>query len=147
MPLIHADAIILQTFAYSETSKILRLFTRSHGLISAIARGAVRPKSRYGGVLEPFTEGVATLYVRDSRELQNLSGFELVQSHQSLGRDLVRFGGASVMAELLLRTTMEQADPQLYLTVRSALRSIESATSAELESVLLAHLWSLTCEL
>jgi DNA repair protein RecO (recombination protein O) len=147
MPLIHADAIILQTFAYSETSKILRLYTRTHGLISAIARGALRPKSRYGGVLEQFTEGVATLYVKEGRELQNLSGFELVRSHQALGRDLIRFGGASVMAELILRTIMEQADADLYDAVRSGLARIEAADPAGLESSLLAELWSLTCEL
>jgi DNA repair protein RecO (recombination protein O) len=147
MPLIHADAIILQTFAYSETSKILRLFTRTHGLISAIARGALRPKSRYGGVLEQFTEGVATLYVKEGRELQNLSGFELIRSHQSLGRDLIRFGGASVMAELILRTIMEQADTDLYDAVRNGLARIEAADAADLESILLADLWALTCEL
>ncbi|MGH7130234.1 MAG: DNA repair protein RecO, partial [Planctomycetaceae bacterium] len=62
------DSIILQTFAYGDTSKILRLLTADHGVCSAFARGALRPRSRFGGVLEPFSEGVATLYLKEGRE-------------------------------------------------------------------------------
>jgi small GTP-binding protein len=62
MPLVTLDAIVLQAFPYSETSKILRLLTPSHGVQSVIAKGARRPRSRYGGILEPFTDGMASFY-------------------------------------------------------------------------------------
>jgi DNA repair protein RecO (recombination protein O) len=143
MPLLTAECIVLQAFPYSETSKILRLFTRDHGVISAIARGALRPKSQYGGMLEPFTEGIAHVYVKHGRELQNLSGFELTRSRQALGRDLLRFGGASLLAEIVLRTASEEPEPGLYDPFCAALHNVEIATADELESVLLAEIWSL----
>jgi DNA repair protein RecO (recombination protein O) len=143
MPLLTAECTVLQTFPYSETSKILRLFTRDHGVISAIARGALRPKSQYGGMLEPFTEGVAHLYVKHGRELQNLSGFELSRSRQALGRDLLRFGGASLLSEIVLRTASEEPEPGLYDPFCAALQRIETASTEELENVLLAETWSL----
>ncbi|MBI4408531.1 MAG: DNA repair protein RecO, partial [Gemmatimonadetes bacterium] len=143
MPLISVPAIILQSFAYSDTSKILRLLTRTHGVRSAIAKGALRPRSRFGGVLEPFTEGVATFYLKEGRELQTLSGFELGRSRQRLGRDLLRFGSASLLAELVLRTASEEPEPELFERVRAALDQLEDAPPQVLEGVALAACWSL----
>lgn len=141
MPLVTADAVVLQAFAYGETSKILRLLTRTHGVQSVIAKGALRPRSRFGGVLEPFTEGVASFYLKDSRDLQTLSGFELLRTQQSLGRDLLRFGGASLIAEIVIRTGSEEPAPELFDAVRSALHRVREAEGAVLEPTLLAQAW------
>jgi len=143
MPLVTDDAIILQSFPYSETSKILRLLTTRHGVRSAIARGALRPRSRYGGVLEPFSEGVATFYLKEGRDLNTLSGFELVRSRQRLGRDLVRFGAASLLAELVLRTASEEAEPALFAQLRAGLDELETVSPDGLEAAALAEAWAL----
>jgi DNA repair protein RecO (recombination protein O) len=147
MPLVTLDAIVLQAFPYSETSKILRLLTPSHGVQSVIAKGARRPRSRYGGILEPFTDGVASFYYRDNRDLHNLSDFELVRPRQPLGRDLVRFGGASLLAEILLRTASEQAAPEVFHRIRAALDRLESTPVEALEATVLAETWALVTAL
>jgi DNA repair protein RecO (recombination protein O) len=147
MPLIATEAIILQTFKYSDTSKILRLLTRSNGLQSVIAKGAARPKGQFGGVLEPFVEGVASFHAKELRDLHTLSSFELTRSRQSLGSDLIRFGGASLIAELLLRSGIEETDPDLFEAVRIALDRIQAAERATVESVVLGETWSLIAQL
>jgi DNA repair protein RecO (recombination protein O) len=147
MPQVTTPAVILQSFAYSETSKILRLLTRSHGVQSVIAKGALRPKSRFGGVLEPFTEGSASFVLRDTRDLHTLSGFDLLRSRQNLGSDLLRFGGASLVAELVLRVVSEESDENLYDSIIEALDKIEKAPAETLQSVLLAEVWSLVSQL
>ena len=91
MAVVSSDAIILQAFKYGDSSKILRLITRDNGLQSVIAKGAAKPKSQFGGILEPFVDGVATFYAKDNRDLHTLSRFDLTRSRQSLGTDLVRF--------------------------------------------------------
>jgi DNA repair protein RecO (recombination protein O) len=143
MPLVTADATILQAFPFSETSKILRLLTATHGVQSVIARGARRPKSRYGGILEPFTDGVATFYLKDNRDLHALRDFDLERPRQPLGRDLVRFGTASLLAEIVLRTGSEQASPEVFGAVRAALGDLERVPARQLEAVALAHAWTL----
>ncbi|HEX7117380.1 MAG TPA: DNA repair protein RecO [Longimicrobiales bacterium] len=143
MALVSTEAIVLQTHAYGDTSKILRFLTRSHGVRSAIAKGALRPKSRYGGVLEPFSVGTAVLYLKDGRELQTLGGFELIHSGQPLGRDLLRFGAASLLAELVLRSASEEPDPGLYDRVRAALLRLEAAEPGAVEATALSTAWSL----
>src|SRR5512132_3528391 len=125
MPAVSTDAVVLQTFKYSDTSKILRLLTRSHGVQSVIAKGATRTKSQFGGVLEPFVDGLATFYAKENRDLHTLSSFELTRSRQQLGADLIRFGGASLIAELVLRSGIEAADEDLFESVRAGLDAIQ----------------------
>lgn len=147
MPLVTTEATILQAFAYSETSRILRLLTPAHGVQSVIAKGARRPKSRFGGILEPFTDGVASFYHRDNRDLHNLSEFDLGRPRQPLGRDLIRFGAASLLAEIVLRTASEQPAPEVFSHMRASLTALETAPPATVEPVALACAWSLIATL
>lgn len=140
------DAIVLQSFPYGETSRIVRLLTRSAGVHSAIAKGALRPRSRYA-LMEPFAEGAATLYIRDTRDLQTLGGFDLTCSRQGLGRDLLRFGGASLLAELVLRTASEESNPNLYHAVAVGLDRLLDVDGDALEVSVLAVTWHLIAEL
>ena len=84
---VSTPALVLQTYPYGETSRILRLLTPALGLQSAIAKGVTRPRSHFCGVLEPFTTGHATLYLKHSRELQTLAAFELIHARQALTRE------------------------------------------------------------
>lgn len=144
MPLVSTRALVLQAFPYSETSKILRLFTWDHGLRSVLAKGALRPRSRYGGLLEPFTEGVAAFYLKDGRDLHTLSGFDLVRSRQALGRSLVGFAGASLLAEMALRFGTEEPHPRLYAVLVDAWDAIAAAEGdAAAEAASFAGAWHL----
>jgi DNA repair protein RecO (recombination protein O) len=147
MALVSSDAIILQVFRYGDTSKILRLLTRTAGVQSVIAKGAANPKSKYGGVLEPFTEGVAAYYAKDNRDLHTLGSFELMRSRQALGADLVRFGGASLIAELIMRSGIEEPDAHLYELVVEILDRIAAAPRSHAESVVLGECWALIAQL
>ena len=147
MALLSTDAIILQVFKYGDTSKILRLLTRNSGVQSVIAKGAANPKSRYGGVLEPFTDGVASFYAKENRDLHTLGSFELTRSRQALGADLIRFGGASLVAELIMRSGIEEPDAHLFDAVRDSLDRIAAASAAAVESVVLGEAWALIAQL
>src|SRR2546427_155888 len=61
MALVTTPAVVLQTYRYSETSKVVRLATRELGVQSAIAKGALRPKSRFGAGLERCGGGAGDL--------------------------------------------------------------------------------------
>lgn len=109
MTFITTDAIVLHVQDYLESSRIVRLATREHGVQSVLARGARRPRSRFGPSLDLFASGVAQFTLKPGRELSNLSGFDLTRSRMGLAADLDRFAGASALAELALR--FAQADP------------------------------------
>lgn len=46
--------MVLHTYPWRETSLIVEAFTRDHGRMSLVARGAKRPTSQFRGVLSPF---------------------------------------------------------------------------------------------
>ena len=46
---------ILHTYPFKETSVVAEVFSRSHGRVALIARGARRPASALRGLMQPFT--------------------------------------------------------------------------------------------
>ena len=46
---------VLHTYPFKETSVVAEVFTRSHGRMALIARGARRPASALRGLMQPFT--------------------------------------------------------------------------------------------
>src|SRR6266516_1262989 len=93
--LVSTPAVVLRTYRYSETSKVVRLATRDYGVQSAIAKGVLRPRSPFGAALETLSEGVAQLYHKETRELQTLAAFDVIQLRRGLADDLGRFAGAA----------------------------------------------------
>ena len=48
------EAVVLRSIRYGEADRVLHLYSAAHGRIGAIAKGVRRPRSRFGGRLEPF---------------------------------------------------------------------------------------------
>jgi DNA repair protein RecO (recombination protein O) len=51
---LKTEAVVLRSIRYGEADRILHLYSRTRGRIGAIAKGARKPRSRFGGRLEPF---------------------------------------------------------------------------------------------
>lgn len=141
MPIVTTRTVVLKTYPYSDTSKILRLMTRDHGPRSAIAKGARRPGSKFGGLIEPFAEGHATLYLKEDRDLHTLSDFDLIRERQGLGVDLPRYAGGAVLCELVMRLAPEHRDDRLFKALVSGLDALVDAGSGEAEAVALRQIW------
>jgi DNA repair protein RecO (recombination protein O) len=142
MSLITTEAIVLHSFDYMESSRIVRLVTRDAGLRSAIARGIRKSAKRFGGGLNLFAEGTVHLHAREGRDLDALTGFESQRVPAALGEDLGRFAGASALAELTLRVATEaSADMALYESVREALHALEVAEPPDVPAATLTGGW------
>jgi DNA repair protein RecO (recombination protein O) len=124
--LVSTPAVVLRTYRYSETSKVVRLATRELGIQSAIAKGALRPKSRFGAGLELLSEGTAQLYYRDTRELQTLAAFDLANLHRGLAADVGRFAAAAALAQVMLAMAPPAPLVAAYDTFTAALAELEA---------------------
>ncbi len=147
MSLVVTDAIVLHSFAYLESSRILRLVTRDVGVRSVLARGVRRSKKRFGSALDLFAQGEAELHVKPGRELDTLGDFDVTRARPRLAEELARFTGASAIAELILRFARDAADPGLFDTVAGALDEIALASSARVRGVTLGGAWRVLAEL
>ena len=147
MALLATDAIVLHSFDYLESSRILRLVTREAGVRSVLAKGARRSARRFGSALDLFAQGSAQLYAKPGRDLDTLSAFDITQQRVELGEDLGRFAGASAVAELTLRFGREAADPALFDAVAHALDALVRAPQASALATTLASAWHIITEL
>jgi DNA repair protein RecO (recombination protein O) len=139
--LVTTPAVVLHAFPYGETSRIVRLATPEWGVQSVIAKGAMRPKSPFGGRLQALSEGIAQFHHHVHRDLHTLSAFDLTDQHASLAGDVARYAAATALAELVLRFAQEEPQPAVYRALATALGALADAALAELPYVALAALW------
>ena len=107
---------------YRETSALLETFTREHGRVALVARGARRPRSSLRGALQPFVPLLISWSARG--ELGTLRSVEVPVTVNSIeGRALL---SGLYVNELMLRLThRNDPHPELfdaYSGVLSALR-------------------------
>jgi DNA repair protein RecO (recombination protein O) len=110
---------------------------------SAIAKGALRPKSRFGAALQLLSEGQAHLYMKDHRELHTLSAFDLLRVPVALAANLDRYAAASALAEIMLRFAPPDAHPPSFELLRVALNDLESVAAEQVGSLALRSVWHL----
>ena len=143
MPLVATPAIVLSTLRYGETSKIVRLATRDLGVQSVIAKGALRPKSRFGAALQVLSDGVAQLIVKENRELHLLTAFDLQAVRAGLAADVGRYATATALAEVMIRFAPAERHPESFDVLRDGLDVLEVAPPVALDALSLRILWRL----
>ena len=120
---------VLHTRPFRNTSLLVDLFSETDGLISAVARSARGPKSRYQGKLQLFTPMLASWVGR--HELKTLANIELTDMPFQL--DQKPLFCAFYLNELLMRVLQkEDAYPKLFQSYQCALMQLakrESMTS------------------
>lgn len=98
-------AFVLHGRDFSETSVLLHIFTEELGVLSVIAKGAKRPKSKWRGILQPFI--LLQVEIAGKNELKNLVQAEALQSMPVLIGKMAFFG--FYINELILRLLKMQA--------------------------------------
>lgn len=117
MPLLRDSAVVLGRLDYSETSQILVLFTREHGKVRAIAKGAKRStKTRFSPGIDLLDLGSVIFSVRHERAegLATLTEWKQTRSLSGLREKLDRLNAAQYAAEITARLT-EDWDPHADL--------------------------------
>lgn len=121
-PILLQSAYVLHRRAYRETSFLLDLFTPEHGRLSAIIKGARRPKSSAQGLLQPFTPLLVSWVGR---------GEMMTLTHVELHGDVRQFHGECLFAGFylneLLVALLEKWDahPGLFTAYQEALAQLQ----------------------
>ena len=137
MPLVQDRCICLRKTEYSETSQILMLFSRCHGIIRVIAKGAHRRTkagaSKFDGGIDFLDAGDAVFTHDPSRDLATLTEWHLSEGHLGLRQTLRGMYLGLYAAELVGRLFEEHdAHPQLFDRLATVLAELSSARREEL---------------
>ena len=128
MPLHSTEAIVVGGHDLAEADRIIVFYTQTLGKVRAVADGARRIRTRFGGSLQLFTQGRLVYFERPNRTLHKVNEFAVIRSHHPLREDLDRiaFGSAAVEA-VSSGVEEEEAHPDLYRLLADGLDLLEEA--------------------
>jgi DNA repair protein RecO (recombination protein O) len=114
MPAEKAQALVLRTTDWSETSRIGALWTREFGKVRVLAKGGRRLKSNFENALDLLTYCRIVFIRKSPGSLDLLTEAQVVRRFPRLRTDLAALYGAYYVAELLEVMT-EEHDPHPLL--------------------------------
>jgi DNA repair protein RecO (recombination protein O) len=94
------SAIVLRSWPFGESDKIVSFLTEGHGKLTGIAKGAKRSKKRFVNSLEPFSFVNLNFQDRSQSTLAFILGCELQKSYKNLTASLEKIAFASYCVEI-----------------------------------------------
>ncbi|PUE07987.1 DNA repair protein RecO [Limnohabitans sp. T6-20] len=128
-------AYVLHRYDWSETSLILEVFTRHHGRVALVAKGAKRPTSSFRPVLLPLQP--LSLAFGGDGDIRTLKSAEWVGGHVMPTGEALLSG--YYLNELLMRlTARDDPHPHLFEVYAAAVRLLASGDPDALQWALRA---------
>ncbi|OGU66459.1 MAG: DNA repair protein RecO [Ignavibacteria bacterium RIFCSPLOWO2_02_FULL_55_14] len=99
--IVKDEAVVLRGLKYGDTSKIVTLYTRDHGRVTVLAKGARARNAKYGSALEPGSRILAVYYSKETREIQTLSQADVIEPFRVVASSLPSLAAALQMLEVV----------------------------------------------
>lgn len=125
------DAFLLHQRPYGNTSVMAEMFTLDNGRISVIAKGAKKPKSKFFGVLSPFSK--LRITYRGKSELKTLTN---VDKEDIFSDSFSKLSYTLLYINELLIKILPQGAPQKELFNHYDKFLLEIKTSNEIDLIL-----------
>ena len=123
----HQPGFVLHSYAFSESSLVVEVFSRDYGRVALMAKGAKRPTSRLRGVLQTFQP--LNFCWTGKSELRTLVSAEWVGGMAPLENSALLYG--FYINELILKLTVrEDPHPKLFDHYVATLVRLASAEPA-----------------
>ncbi len=132
------EAAVLRSQNWAETSRIVHVFSREHGLLKLVAKGARRPKSRFGASFETGNVVQAVFYRSRSSDLHTVSEASIAwrPSGRQQGPERARMLAAGL--EIPLKAAAPETPIMaLYGNLRRFLHNIDTAPEKDHPGLLL----------
>lgn len=105
--IIKTEAIVLSKINYGDTSKIVSLYTKEYGKMSAIVKGARSPKSKIGLQVDPINYLQLVIYLKEEREVQLISNVDVLNHFPNIKLDFEKIQFSYAVLELIKNLTHE----------------------------------------
>lgn len=123
------EAVVLRSIRFGEADRVLHLYTAARGRIGAIAKGVRKPKSRFGGRLEPFFRLDLVLH-QGRGDLATVTAAHTVEAHSNLRSSGPALNAGARACDAVLRLLDSgEANPAAYNLICRYLTLLDSAPS------------------
>jgi len=104
--LYKTEGIVLKSTEFEEADKIVTIYTKDYGKITAIAKGVRKTKSKFGSSLEILTHSIFLIY--KGRNIDIVSQTEILESFFSTSKEVIKFAFAVNCVEMVNKLTEER---------------------------------------
>lgn len=127
MALHRSRAVVTRRWTLGESDRLVEFYTHAFGKLRGVARGARRPRSRFGSALELFTLGDLVFFDSGRADLVRIDQFDIRRPFVRVREDLERLGRGAWILECVSRLSADR-DPHaaLFGLVVRSLRALES---------------------
>jgi DNA repair protein RecO (recombination protein O) len=124
-------AIVLRSWPFGESDKIVSFLTEGYGKLNGIAKGAKRSRKRFVNTLEPFSLVSLTFKDRSHGSLGFIHACDLVRPFKNLTTSLEKIAYASYILEITEGLTAEREENRaLFEHLREGLIFLEEKEPA-----------------
>ncbi|MEZ6063613.1 MAG: DNA repair protein RecO [Planctomycetaceae bacterium] len=127
-----AEAIVIRLADFSESSRVVTLFSKEFGKISALAKGAKRLKGSFDAALDLLSQCRIVFIRKSSASLDLLTEARLAKRFRPASGSLTSLYGGYYVADLLCKLT-EDYDPSPEL-FDLAVRTLDDLADEQLDS-------------
>lgn len=124
----NTQAVVLWSRRSREADKVVGLFTRDRGRVTARATSAARATAKFAALTEPFVESDIALYLVPGQGWGKIVGGQIRQSFPRLRLQMDRSTAAAWVCEVMHRLTPEeQPAPEKFALLVETLTALEQA--------------------
>ncbi len=143
MPIKEDEGIVLRSIKLKEIDRIVTIFSREHGVVRGVAKGALKFKNRFGSSLEPLSHIKFIYYEREGRELFVIKTADLIKSYFEIQKDPEILRGFSQMIELVEEFFPQRVkEDKIFRLLKACLEATSNGIGIEL-SLLYFKFWLL----
>lgn len=121
--MIEVEGIVISETNYSETSKILNILTKEHGIIGVISKGCRNLKSPLRSVSTKLTYGKFIIYYKKDK-LSILTEVSVINPFNNLKTDITKISYASYLLELSQQVYKQNENENILNLLITALEKI-----------------------
>lgn len=126
------QGIIFKRQKYREADLLAKIMTKNNGIVTLLAHGALKPKSKLGASLLNFSYGTYVIYFT-GHGLSTLRTYKNVSQFNGLFNDLTKNAYASFILDLIDHAFIEYQNLGKYYNLAdSALQKINAGTDPEM---------------
>ena len=118
------EGIVLSETNYSESSKILNVLTKEHGLIGIMSKGCRNMKSKLRAASRKLIYGTFHIYYKENG-LSTLIGVDIINSFSNTMMDLEKISYASFILELSNQVVKQTEESEVFDLLKDSLIKIE----------------------
>ena len=135
MPSYKAKAIILKSYKLGESDKIIKMYSDEGDVISAVAKGARKVRSRFSGRLELFN--LVEMELARGRNLDVISQAEILKSFKNIASDFYKFVFCEIISKIILKTQIPGGDlsPLLFKLIYVCFNEINDTEPEDISSL------------